>query len=419
MSAGRRLLFVSPQYLIPADAGGKIRTSGILRGLTGGRFHVTLASPAPPGAAERDRATLAELCDRFVCWPEPAEQPFAFARRAAALLSPLPYSAAMVRSQAARETVERELAARPDVAVFDYAQSTVLAPEEIEAATVCFTHNVEAEILRRHVDYAGDAARRWGWRRQHRKMDRLERRGLRRFGRVIAISERDRKTFEQDYGLAQTASIPTGVDLDYFRFAPPRRADGPASRLVFTGSMDWRANIDGIEFFIDSVWPELAAAAPGAAMTVVGRNPPARLVERAGALGPAWRFTGFVDDVRPHVEAADIYVVPLRIGGGTRIKIYEAMAMGRPVVSTALGVEGLPVRPEEHFLPAETPAEFARAVARLATDAELRRRLARAARGFVEANFGAARVARAFEDICLEACGAAAERPRMAASAHS
>jgi glycosyltransferase involved in cell wall biosynthesis len=169
--------------------------------------------------------------------------------------------------------------------------------------------------------------------------------------------------------------------------------------------MDWPANADALAWFMDEVWPRVGAARPGARFVAVGRNPPARLVQEAARRGLAWTFTGFVDDVRPHVEAARVSVVPLRVGGGTRIKVYEAMALGRPVVATAIGVEGLPVESGRHFLLADRADDFAAAVVRLLADDGLTADLATAARAFVERHASSAAVARAFEEVCARAAG--------------
>jgi glycosyltransferase involved in cell wall biosynthesis len=172
---------------------------------------------------------------------------------------------------------------------------------------------------------------------------------------------------------------------------------------VFTGAMDWRANIDGIEFLMDEVWPIVTRARPDANAVIVGRNPPADLIAKAKERGLAWEFTGFVDDIRPYVAAGHVYVIPLRVGSGTRIKAFEAMSMGRPVVSTTVGVEGLDVTPGEHFLAADTAESFAASILRLLDDADQRERLAGAARARVEERFSWSHVARQFEAICLRA----------------
>jgi glycosyltransferase involved in cell wall biosynthesis len=158
---------------------------------------------------------------------------------------------------------------------------------------------------------------------------------------------------------------------------------------------------------MDEVWPRIVAAMPDAAMTVVGRKPPADLVERARSRGLRWTFTGRVDDIRPHVRSAAAYVIPLRVGGGTRIKAFEAMAMGVPVVSTSIGIEGLELEAGHHFLQADSAEALARELVRLLTDEALGRTLARTARAHVESKFSNAAVARVFEQICgdtLAAC---------------
>jgi len=276
----------------------------------------------------------------------------------------------------------------------------VLAPRALSVPSVLFTHNIEAEIFKRHAE-VNRGPRALLWRSQFRKMRRFERDALAIFDAVIAVSARDAEFFARDYASTNVHTIGTGVDLDYFSHTPP--AD--STRVVFTGSMDWLANRDGIDFLLESVWPLLLQRRPTATMCVVGRDPPAGLVRKAREAGFDWRFTGYVDDVRPYVREASVYVVPLRVGGGTRLKIYEAMAMGCPVISTAIGVEGLPLVPGEHYLLADGPADLADAMNRLLGDAVLRRRLSAAARRFVEENCSYRAIARQFERICQMVVG--------------
>jgi glycosyltransferase involved in cell wall biosynthesis len=166
--------------------------------------------------------------------------------------------------------------------------------------------------------------------------------------------------------------------------------------------MDWAANIDGIEFFLGKVWPLVLASRPDARFLIVGRNPPAALVALAQGLKNV-EFTGFVDDVRTYVHASHAFVIPLLVGGGTRIKAFEAMAMGCPVVSTAIGIEGLGADKDKHYLERDDPASMAAALLELLRDDTLRNDLARQARELVEARFGHEKAARAFEQICLHA----------------
>lgn len=405
MTTKPQLLFVSTRFLFPVDSGGKIRTTQVLRGLLGGAFDITLASPAPAGAEQRFAAELASVCNRFVSWPE---QPRGLAfdlQRAALLASDLPVPVATDRSAAGLATVSKLLSERPNLVVIDFPHAAVLAPNAFEVPSVMFTHNVEAEIFARHAKVATSFWRKWVWRNQHRKMVEFERNTLRRFDAVIAVAERDAQAFRRDWAIPNVSVISTGVDLDFFAYQGP----GPSETCVFIGSMDWLANIDGIEFFMDAVWPRIVSQRPNAKMLVVGRSPPPALVDRARGLN--WQFTGFVDDVRPYVKDCAVSVIPLRIGGGTRLKVYEAMAMGCPVVSTAIGVEGLPVEDGVHYRRADDAADTAARVTELFDDRAAAERQARAARAYVEENFSFRSVAREFESICLNAMRGRAARP--------
>lgn len=396
-----KVAFISPVFLFPADAGGKIRTGNILRGLKeSGRFDITLLSPATP-AQQRDwQGELDKQCDRFVGWqPSPPRPRW---RRAPGLLSSLPINVVADRTPAAVAAVEQVLASdKFDVVVFDFVHAAVLRPAHLGGATVCFTHNVEAEIFERHAKTAASAPLRWLWGSQAAKMRRFEREALGRFTRVVAVSERDAKKFAAQ-GLTTARAIPTGVDLDFFSWQAPA---GGSPVVVFTGSMDWEANVDGIRFYIDEVWPRVRAQVPHAQLRVVGKNPPAALVQRNV---PGVSFTGFVDDVRDHARDAQAFVIPLRVGGGTRIKAFEAMAMGLPVVSTTIGIEGLDVDHGTHFLRADSADELATATCRLIGDVALQLKLSRAARALVEDRFGHRVAADVFGRILVEAVEAAA-----------
>lgn len=403
MKDGRpRLAFVSPVFLFPNDAGGKIRSTNVLRGLKGGAFDIVLLSPATAEQQARWQAELGGVCDEFIAW-QPAPQRPQWAR-ALQLLSDLPVNVVADRTPAGLAAV-RALTSRRDIdlLVFDFVHSAVLRPASNGTPAVCFTHNVEAEIFARHAKQAPNRLRRWLWASQHRKMHRFEGQALRTFQRVIAVSERDAHTFRSSYGLSRAEAIPTGVDLDFFAWqAPPPVDEFHPPTVVFTGSMDWRANIDGVQFFLDQVWPLVLAARPEARFVVVGRNPPASL-QAAARHARNIEFTGFVDDVRPYAHAAHAFVIPLLVGGGTRIKAFEAMAMGCPVLSTTIGMEGLDAEPGRHFVQHDDPAALAAALIQLLADAGLRERLSRAARELVESRFGHRQVAQVFENICLRA----------------
>jgi glycosyltransferase involved in cell wall biosynthesis len=395
-----RLLFISTLFLHPVDTGARIRTTQILRGLRGGRFETVLASPATHREITRWGAEIRELADEYAYWPARERDKIFSLARLRYLTSELPIPVMTDRSRAGMEVVRTLLAQKPDLVVVDFPHGMVLMPPgQIHAPVVLFTHNVEAEIFARHRDISRDPVRRAVWENQRAKMARFERTALQRADAIVAVSDRDAATFGAQYEARNVRVIPTGVDLEFYQYRPP--SDNP--QVVFTGSMDWMANIDGIEFLLREVWPKVQSAEPSARMTVVGRNPPPGLVEEARRRGYSWTFTGWVPETRSWVWDSAAFVIPLRVGGGTRLKVWEAMAMGSVVVSTRLGVEGLPVENEKHCLLADDPDALAEALVRVLRDARLRGTLSRSAREHVEQNFSFRRAAAIFEDICVDA----------------
>lgn len=399
MTDARRLLFVSPRFLFPADSGGKIRTTQILRGLKNGKFRVTLVMPATLGQRTRWTGQIEALCDNHVSWQQPARSRLLDKmQKVVRLLHSLPVSVISDWDPVGAATVAAELESGPDVVVFDFVHSAVLAPDRLSTPSIMFTHNVEAEIFERHWKVTRFPLHRWIWRNQYRKMYRYERDTLAAFDTVIAVSDRDSAFFGQHYGIIHCRSIPTGVDTEFFAYHPP----GHTAQVVFCGSMDWMANIDAVEYFADQVWPLVRRQVSAARMKVVGRTPPEALVRRLRKAAPEWEFTGFVEDIRDHIAGAAAFVIPLRVGGGTRIKAFEAMAMGSPVVSTSIGIEGLPVEDGRHYLKADEPEHFATQVISLLQNAEQRQQISGAARRLVQERFGFQRAADAFQNHCLE-----------------
>lgn len=365
----------------------------------GGAFKITLLMPS----TQYERAQFAEqirsVCDEWVRWqPQEQSRLLELAKKAWWLFDSIPIPVRSDWNAAGAETVRKALDKKPDVVVFDFPHSAVLAPDSIPVPSVMFTHNVEAEIFQRHWQVARFPVHKLVWRNQFRKMHKFEKKVLSNFDGVVAVSERDCEFFRKEYLTTHCGVIPTGVDTEFFVHKPPDNR----RQVVFCGSMDWMANIDGIAWFFDEVWPLIRQAVPDATMKVVGRTPPDALVKRIGNAAPEWQFTGFVDDVREHIGGAAAFVIPLRVGGGTRIKAFEAMAMGAPVVSTSIGIEGLPVNDGEHYLAADSAEDFAASVAALLSDAPRRHRISNAARKLVEDQYGFRRAASVFERICLE-----------------
>ena len=285
-----------------------------------------------------------------------------------------------------------------DIVLCDFLTPVGVVPWGAPLPKVIFTHNVEAMIWKRHYEVAENAMWRaiswWEW----RKMEAAERKYLRLADRVLTVSETDRDTFKPFLPGKTITVIPTGVDIQYFQPMPLQEI--PKS-LVFTGSMDWLPNEDGILSFVDEVLPLLKQKYPEVTLNVVGRNP-SRKLQAVAAKEPGLRLTGWVDDIRPHLARGSICIVPLRIGGGTRLKIFEAMAMGKPTVSTSVGAEGLPVQDGKNILLAEIPTDFADAISRLFDDIPLRQRLGEAARTLVEKNYSWRKIAESFSSSLAE-----------------
>ena len=343
-------------------------------------------------------AAAAEYCDRLITVPAPAiaKGSLAFYRLVArSLVEPLPYAILRYCSELMRQRID-ELSDRMDVVVCDFLASTVNLPEALPVATVLFQHNVETSIWRRRARLARNPLARAYLDDQANKMADYEAAQCRRFGHVVAVSEADAETHRLDHGVDSVTAIPTGVDLDYFR---PRGTRPRPGELVFVGSMDWSPNEDAVIGFVADGLPRVRRRVPHARLTIVGRAPTAKVRALARADGSV-RVAGDVDDVRPYYEEASVVVVPLRIGSGTRLKIFEAMAMERPVVSTTIGAEGLPVRSGVDILLADGEPAFAETVAELLLDPARAAELGRRGAAAVRPARGWERAAAAFADVC-------------------
>ena len=398
-----KILWVKVGGLVPPDTGGKIRSYNILRELarhnsvTFFSFHAAHQNDAHPG--------LENTFERVVSVP--LSLPVSKSRAdmldyVIRLLSFQPY----LITKYCRSEVRHKLRAllqqeTYDVIVCDFVSPAGVIPWNSPIPKVLFTHNVEAVIWRRHHEVATKpvwkAISWWEW----RKMEAAERRYLRLADRVLTVSETDRDAFATFLDPQKITVIPTGVDVDYFQ---PLPVEEIPDSLVFTGSMDWLPNEDAIFFFVEAILPLIKQQYPALSLEVVGRNP-SRKLQSLVETETSVRLTGWVEDIRPFLARGSVCIVPLRIGGGTRLKIFEAMSMGKAVVSTSVGAEGLPVQTGENILLADEPNDFASSVITLLRDSNLRRRLGTAARSLVHENYSWPKVAETFcrvlEDVLI------------------
>ena len=244
------------------------------------------------------------------------------------------------------------------------------------SASVLTHHDIQSLLFARRAAQEGRTPRGLYSRFEARKLARAERECAPRVSLNVTVSALDAERLGEIAGRPRVAVVPNGVDTEYFQ---PRSGDDSAG-LVFAASFDTIPNQDAVQYFLEAIWPVLVADDPRRRMTFVGRGPGADL-RRATAADRRVTVTGPVPDVRPFIAAATVYICPLRVGGGTRLKVLDALAMGKALVATKLSVEGLGLAPETHYLEAETPLEFLQQVRRLERDPQLRRRLGQAGRG--------------------------------------
>lgn len=393
-----RILWVKMGGLWPATSGGRVRSLQIVSELAR-RHTVTVITTHGAGDDPEGLERHLPPSTRVVSVPYQVPKrgsrafPFALAR---SWLSPYPVDLWKWRVPPIREHVRALIeSATSDLCVADFLFAAANVPATGQVPVVLFEHNVEHLIWHRLCALERPGVRRALLEIEWRKLRAREADACRNAALTIAVSDDDRRRLASLAPEARICAIPTGVDTHYFS---PNGYHEHANRIVFSGSMDWHPNEDAVAYFADAILPRIRAEVPDASLTVVGRNPTPRLRELAARAGIA--VTGTVNDVRPWIAEGAVYVVPLRAGSGTRLKIFEALAMGKAVVSTTVGAEGLALEPGRHFVPADDPDAFAGAVVQLLRDPERRRALGGAGRSLVETHYSWAIVAREFERRC-------------------
>lgn len=392
-----KILWVKGGGLVPPDTGGKIRSYNILRELA--REHAITFFSFYGAHAGDAHSELKTVFKKVVCIPLDLPAPKSFRESlnyGVRLFTHQPYNISKYCQPQVRAALLRVLQQETfDVIICDFVIAAGAIPWDSPIPKVLFTHNVESVIWQRHYQVASNPI--WkllSW-REWRTMESAEQKYLRRANHVLAVSEDDRDFFCKYIDAARLSVIPTGADTQYFR--PTSTPETPRS-LVFTGSMDWLPNEDAIIFFAKEILPLIRKEVPDVSLTVVGRKPSQRLHKLAASEANI-KLTGWVEDIRPFLASSAVCIVPLRIGGGTRLKIFEAMSMGKAVVSTTVGAEGLPVRHGEHLLIADEPTAFARSTVGLLRDPARRHVLGDAAHKLVEEKYSWAQVAKVFAQV--------------------
>ncbi len=390
-----KILWVKSDFLHPTTKGGHIRTLEMLRRLhTRHDVHyVALEDPKQPEGLARSR----EYCSRAYPIPHdvPPRRSFRFILQLiAGLWSRQPVSIARYRSHDMQRAIGDVMAEeRFDCVVCDFLTPAVNFPSL--KGIVLFQHNVESIIWERHATTASNPLARFYFGLQARRMLAWERHVCRQVQHIVAVSPADADRMRRMFDVSNVSDVPTGVDLDFFAPSGDRKR---IADLVFVGSMDWLPNIDAIRYFVGEVLPLIRRTRPNCSLAIVGRLPGPEITGLA-AKDPNITVTGTVKDVRPYLWGSTVSIVPLRIGGGTRLKIYEAIAAKVPVVSTTVGAEGLDITHPTHFRRADTPEAFAAECLSLLDHEIERERLVAAAWESVSSRFSWETVTRQFEVI--------------------
>jgi glycosyltransferase involved in cell wall biosynthesis len=408
----RRLLFLTPQVPYPPHQGTTIRNYNLIANLAGD-YEIHLLCFRQPKDEPPDNSPLPRYCSVVESVPAPSRS--TFRRAVTTLVSPSPDMALRLNSGVFQTQLGMLLERhRYDVVQIEgiemapyglwlanhplwrSARLKEVRPEiPIGRPRLVFDdHNAEYVLQQRAWETDQRKVRRWHAALysyiQWHKLRRYEKQICQQSDRVIAVSDADRRALLALDPSLNVTVVPNGVDLNYYAaYCPERdlqRPDYGPNALVFTGKMDFRPNIDAVTWFAQDVLPSIRQRVPDAHFVIVGKEPHARVL--ALAEDPAVTVTGWVPDIRSYIGAASVYVVPLRMGGGTRLKLLEAMAMNRAVVTTHLGSEGFPLEDAGAVAFGDDAESFARVAVELLQDPARRERMGQAARQFVEARYG-------------------------------
>lgn len=402
-----QILILTPQLPYPPQQGTTLRNFNIISNLAQ-RHTIDLITFLSPGQKLEHDSPLYQLCRRIDTIPQPTR---ALSQRARdTLFSPLPDMGLRLESVEMHRLVQQRMQETHydvvQVEGIELAQYGILfrAPRVSTGYKVIFDdHNCEYLLQKRNCLTDLRIPRRWiaalysfvQW----QKLRRYEAAICRRSSAVAAVSPADAEALHSLVPEINFKVIPNGIDLEKFTPSPNRTNETTPPKLIFVGKMDYRPNIDAVLWFARDVFPLIRQQQPDVGFQIVGLNPHPRLDELRTV--PGIEITGGVDDVRPLIQHAAVYVIPLRVGGGTRFKALEAMACGKPIVSTSLGVEGIGVKDGEQLLLADSPQDFAAATLSLLTDLQGQRTaaLCRNARTFVELHYGWEQIVPKFDEM--------------------
>jgi glycosyltransferase involved in cell wall biosynthesis len=358
-----KVVVVDGDLAYPPTSGKRLRTLNLLLPLAKRHRIVYIGRNNDDPKAGREAATY--LQDHGI-EPHVVEEsvarksgPSFYARLAVNVLSPLPYSVASHDRPLMRQAV-REYAANNAVELWQFEWSPYVRTlgERPGARRLIIAHNVDSLIWQRYYETAGNTLQRWYIKQQWRKFDAYEKAVFPAADRVVAVSEDDARLLRRDYGVTHVDVVDNGIDRAFYESV---RGEHDSKSILFLGSLDWRPNLDAIDLLLDRIFPEVRGCEPDAKLLIVGRSPSPALVQRARTM-PGVELHANVADVRPYLAQSGLMAVPLRIGGGSRLKILESLAAGLPVVSTRVGAEGLELESGRDLVLVDSVEQFAGAL---------------------------------------------------------
>lgn len=373
-----RILYMATVYPLPVNNGVKMRVWSLLCAIANAGHQITLATFAEPQEADGTEQALRKVCkdiDIVVRHLASLSGSTNYVARLSAVLSPSPFAIERFRSDEMRACLERRLHSDAfDVVLCDNIYATVNLPPT-SLPVIMNSHNVEHLILQRYIEQESNLFKALYARLEARKLRRFEAATYKRAILVMVCSRLDAGLIEQLCPGLKTVVAPNVVDVRDYEMG---EEEDPLT-IVYQGGMDWFPNRDAVEYFVRAIFPLVQREIPGARLVAAGRNPTPEFRARFSDV-PALQFTGTLPDLRPVIAKAAVCVVPLRIGSGTRLKIIEGCAMGKAMVSTTIGAEGLDFVPEQEILIADDPEVFARNVVELLRDPARRKAMGEAAR---------------------------------------
>jgi glycosyltransferase involved in cell wall biosynthesis len=389
-----RVLVIDEGIPYPPNAGKPLRTWNLLRRLAW-RHSVCLVCYGrsdESGAAEVMKAGI-DL--RLV---EPKDTPLGwklYLQLFINIFSRFPFSVAKPYSRSFQDQVDALLKdKRWDLIQCEWTPYARFVSNHPQVPVLIATHNVESQIWARRAANAKNPFAKLFFRTQEWKMLKFERRALLRASAATVVSDLDFATI-QNWGVTNVHLVTNGVDLDAYR---PIAVAEHEDELLFLASLDWYPNADALHYFVENIFPIVRARRPNAILRIVGRKAPQSMIRQYSGL-PGIDFVGEVAEVGSYLARAAVIVVPLKIGGGSRIKILEALAAGKAIVATTIGAEGLNVSSGEHLLIADSPSGFAAAIEDLLLSPSLRHRLGKNGRQLVSERYSWDRIADTLESV--------------------